>query len=176
MSKLENQLRILETLEHQPDTTQASLAAQLGVAVGTVNWYLKRFIKKGYVKTKQLERRNLKYFVTPSGVALKARLTREYMEYSLRVYRDLRQAASETLAHVRDQGYEAVEVDGVGEALDIFRLTCLEQGVTTDGSTAAVPRIRAEGRTFAVTWPDGTDTRGTESPAGSEQSAKSVDK
>ena len=37
---------------------QAGLAAQLGVAFGTINWYLKRLIKKGYAKTKQLERRN----------------------------------------------------------------------------------------------------------------------
>ncbi|MGD9030634.1 MAG: winged helix-turn-helix transcriptional regulator [Anaerolineae bacterium] len=160
MSKLENQLRILETLEQAPETTQASLAGQLGVAVGTINWTLKRLIKKGYVKTKQLERRNLKYFVTPSGLALKARLTKEYLEASLRVYQDLRQAARETLAQVRGRGYDAVQVDGDGGsgsegAMDIFRLTCLEQSVGTEGGAGAVPRIRADGRTFAVSWPDG---------------------
>jgi DNA-binding MarR family transcriptional regulator len=155
MAKTEHQLRILEVLEQQPDTTQASLATQLGVAVGTVNWYLKRLIKKGYVKTKQLERRNLKYFVTPSGLALKARLTKEYLEVSLRVYRELRQAAQETLAQVRRRGYEAVRVDGDGQTLEIFRLTCLEQGVMIDQS-ATVPHIRADGRGFAVSWPGGT--------------------
>ncbi|MBU0704902.1 MAG: winged helix-turn-helix domain-containing protein, partial [Chloroflexi bacterium] len=41
MSEVERQLRILEVLEHNPETTQASLAAQLGAAVGSVNWYLK---------------------------------------------------------------------------------------------------------------------------------------
>lgn len=160
MAKSEHQLRILEALEQQPDTTQANLAAQLGVAVGTVNWYLKRLIKKGYVKTTQLERRNLKYFVTPAGLALKARLTREYMEASLRVYRELRHAAKETLARVSEAGYEGVVLDGDGEAganeaMEIFRLTCLEQGVVLDGAGAGVPRVRADGRTFAITWPQG---------------------
>ena len=70
MSEVERELRILETLEHNPETTQANLAAQLGVAVGSVNWYLKRLIHKGYVKATKMERRRLKYFVTPQGLAM----------------------------------------------------------------------------------------------------------
>jgi DNA-binding MarR family transcriptional regulator len=155
MPKLENELRILETLERQPETTQAGLAAQLGVAVGTVNWYLKRLIKKGYVKTKQLERRNLKYLVTPHGLALKARLTREYMEVSLRVYRDLRQAARETLGQVEERGYRAVRLDGDGQAIEIFRLTCLEERFAVNRDPdAPLPEVRAEGIGFLVAWPD----------------------
>ncbi|MGD2148902.1 MAG: winged helix-turn-helix transcriptional regulator [Anaerolineae bacterium] len=158
MSKLENQLRILETLERQPETTQASLAAQLGVAVGTVNWYLKRLIKKGYVKTRQLERRNLRYFVTPAGLALKARLTKEYIEVSLCVYRQLRQAAQDALAEVSEAGHGVIAIEGDGggtrEALEILRLTCLEQGVSIDAAESAVPRVRAEGTGFTVAWPE----------------------
>ncbi len=109
MSEIERQLHILEALEREPATTQARLAAQLGMAVGSVNWYLKRLIRKGYAKVTQMERRRLKYFVTPQGLALKARLTSEYMEVSLRVYRELRQAAREALAQVRGAGYNASE-------------------------------------------------------------------
>ena len=65
MSDVERQLRILEALERNPETTQASLAAQLSVAVGSVNWYLKRLVRKGYVKVTRMERRRLKYCVTP---------------------------------------------------------------------------------------------------------------
>jgi len=109
MSEIERQLHILEALEREPATTQARLAAQLGMAVGSVNWYLKQLIRKGYAKVTQMERRRLKYFVTPQGLALKARLTSEYMEASLRVYRELRQAAREALAQVRGAGYNASE-------------------------------------------------------------------
>jgi DNA-binding MarR family transcriptional regulator len=145
----------LETLEREPDTTQASLAAQLGVAVGTINWYLKRMMRKGYVKAKQMERRRLKYFVTPQGLALKARLTKEYMEVSLRVYRELRQAARETLARVRESGYVAVKADGKSEAMEIFWLTCLEEGVGIERNpTMPLPEVWAEGTQFVVEWPE----------------------
>jgi len=154
MSETERQLRILEALEQNPETTQANLAAQLGVAVGSVNWYLKRLIRKGCVKVTHLERRKLKYFVTPQGLALKARLTKEYVEASLHVYRELRQAAQGTLAQVRSKGYTTVKADGRDEAMEIFRLTCLEEGVSVEKNPSLpLPEARAEGMGFVVEWP-----------------------
>jgi len=58
------ELILLEQIEHDPDITQAGMAAQLGVAVGTVNWHIKRFIAKGYVKVKRAQRRKLRYIIT----------------------------------------------------------------------------------------------------------------
>ena len=43
-------LVILEHIEHTPDTSQAAIANTLEVAVGTINWHLKRLLEKGYVK------------------------------------------------------------------------------------------------------------------------------
>ena len=68
----ERELGLLEAIEKDPDTTQASMAARLGVAVGTVNWHIKRLIDKGYVKVKRAERRKLRYIITPDGIALRA--------------------------------------------------------------------------------------------------------
>src|SRR5512137_1398602 len=128
MPEMEHELQILEEIERDPDVTQAGLAAHLGVAVGKVNWYLKRLVTKGYVKVTHLQRRKLHYFLTPSGLALKFELTRSYMDVSLRVYRELRQAAFAALAKVRGEGYGAISVEGQDEAAEILRLTCLEQG------------------------------------------------
>ncbi len=152
----EKQLRILEVLEENPETTQASLAAQLGVAVGSVNWYLKRMVRKGYVKVTHMQRRKLKYFVTPQGLALKARLTSEYMEASLRMYRELRRAAKGTLAEIRRSGYDSVEIADDNEAAEIFRLTCLEMGIkVVRGSRGDVPLVRVDGKRFFVEWRSG---------------------
>jgi len=63
------EILLLEKIEDDPDVTQASLAALLGVAVGTVNWHLRRLIEKGYVKVKRAQRRKLRYIITPEGIA-----------------------------------------------------------------------------------------------------------
>ena len=122
-------LILLEQIEKDPDVTQASLAAKLGVAVGTVNWHLKRLIAKGYVKVKRAQRRKLKYIITPEGLALRAHLTVHYIETSMRLYRNTRERVMELLDEVKTSGYDSVYLKGDGDIADICRLTCLEQGI-----------------------------------------------
>jgi len=55
-TNVERDLIILDHIAQNPDTSQAAIASQLEVAVGTVNWHLKRLIEKGYVKVSRLER------------------------------------------------------------------------------------------------------------------------
>jgi len=128
-SELARDLALLEQIEKDPDVTQASLATQLEVAVGTVNWHLKRLIQKGYVKIKRAERKKLRYIITPEGIALRARLTMDYIEQQFLLYRRVRQRVKEYLQQVREAGFTRVRLQGEGDVADICRLTCLEQGV-----------------------------------------------
>jgi DNA-binding transcriptional ArsR family regulator len=114
--------------------TQASLATQLGVAVGTVNWHLKRLIDKGYIKIKRAERKKLRYIITPEGIALRTLLTVDYIEQQFLLYRNTRKRVREHLEQIKNAGYEEVSIQGEGDVADICRLSCLEQGVaiTTD--------------------------------------------
>ena len=158
MSDTEHELRILEEIERNPETTQASLAAQLGVAVGSVNWYFKRLVNKGYVKVTHLQRRKLHYFLTPSGLALKVRLTRSYMDVSLRVYRELRDKSRQVLAQVQQAGYAGIRIEGGDEAIEILRLTCLEQNMPVE-KRMRLPAVRATGAEFVITWPENDGKR-----------------
>src|SRR4030066_2457157 len=102
------EMNLLEQIENDPNITQASLATQLGVAVGTVNWHLKRMIAKGYVKVKRAERRKLRYIIPPDGIAFRAMLTIDYIEQSMLLYRRTRQRVRELLGEVRGKGYDRV--------------------------------------------------------------------
>ena len=138
------ELTLLEQIEHDPDVTQASLATQLGVAVGTVNWHIKRLIEKGYVKVKRAERKKLRYIITPEGIALRARLTVDYIERSFDLYRRTRQHVKEHLSEVKKAGYDSVQLVGGGDVADICRLSCIEQDVeiVQDGN---VPILEVKG-------------------------------
>ena len=122
-------LSLLETIQRDPDVTQATLATQLGVAVGTVNWHLKRLIAKGYVKVTQAERRKLRYIITPEGLALSARLTVDYVEQQFNLYRRVRQKVKEYVEKAKKDGFDRLRLVGDGDVADICRLTCLEQGI-----------------------------------------------
>jgi DNA-binding MarR family transcriptional regulator len=123
------ELTLLENIENDPDVNQSTLATQLGVAVGTVNWHLKRLIAKGYVKVKRAERKKLRYIITPEGIALRARLALDYVEHSLSLYRKTRQRVNEHLKTIEAAGRTEVRILGKGDVADICRLTCLEHGI-----------------------------------------------
>jgi predicted ArsR family transcriptional regulator len=134
------ELTLLEQVEHDPDVNQSTLATQLGVAVGTVNWHLKRLVAKGYVKVQRAERKKLRYIITPEGIALRARLTVDYIERSFDLYRKTRRRIKEHLDIARAAGFTRVRVIGEGDVADICKLSCLEQGFTVvqDGDVPAL--------------------------------------
>lgn len=148
----DRELGLLTEIERDPDITQAGMATKLGVAVGTVNWHLKRLITKGYVKVKRAERKKLRYIITPEGLALRARLTMAYIENSMALYRQVREEARRILSTAQRKDITAVRIVGDGDIADICRLTCLELGIrVVDGeSMDNVPMIMVEGREINI--------------------------
>jgi DNA-binding MarR family transcriptional regulator len=137
---------LLEAIEEDPDVTQASLATRMGVAVGTVNWHLKRLVTKGYVKVKRAERKKLRYIITPEGIALRAKLTVAYVENSMKLYREVRQQAQNAIKQVKAAGYDRVAIDGRGDIADVCRLTCLEMNIEPElRISASLPVLSVEG-------------------------------
>lgn len=157
-----NELQLLEALESSPETTQADLAAQLGVAVGTINWYLKRWSKKGYVKISRINRWKWSYLLTPEGIARKARLASEYVDASMRLYRRTREEAKRLLGEVRAAGYNRVVIVGEGEIAEICQLTCLELGIQIVAANAeAAPMLHIDATRLVLVWPQALDVQVT---------------
>jgi len=143
------ELALLDQINSDPDITQANLAGKLDVAVGTVNWHLKRLIAKGYVKAKRAQRKKLRYIITPEGLALRARLTVNYIENQMRLYSQTRQQVKNLLGEIKKLGYGEVRVEGDSEIADVCRLTCLEQGIDIVDK-GSIPILEVQGYTVIL--------------------------
>ncbi|HXD21625.1 MAG TPA: winged helix-turn-helix transcriptional regulator [Vicinamibacterales bacterium] len=121
-------LQLLRTLEQESSITQRTLASRLGIALGLTNLYLRRLIRKGYVKCVTASPNRLVYSLTPKGVARKARLTYEFMKYSLDFYRDARQHLRGSLAAAVAQ-QNRVAIYGTGDAAELVFLLLREMGL-----------------------------------------------
>jgi DNA-binding MarR family transcriptional regulator len=121
-------LQLLDALEQDSALTQRTLAARLGVALGLINLYLKRLIRKGYIKCVSTSPNRLVYLVTPRGLARKARLTIAFMEYSLDLYRDARRHMRRNLDG-RVGRQRRVAIYGTGEAAELAFLVLRELGL-----------------------------------------------
>jgi DNA-binding MarR family transcriptional regulator len=121
-------LQLLEALEQESRITQRTLATRLGIALGLTNLYLRRLIRKGYVKCVTVSPNRLVYSLTPKGVSRKARLTYEFMKYSLDFYRDARQHLRRSLAVAVAQR-QRVAIYGTGDAAELVFLLIRDMGL-----------------------------------------------
>lgn len=109
------------------------MASSLGIALGLANLYVKRLARKGYIKVSTIPPNRLRYLLTPRGLAEKTRLTYEFMDYSVRLYRETRGILREALAAVAERGQRRVVLYGTGEAAELAYLTIVELGLTLTG-------------------------------------------
>ena len=140
---------LLEAIAQDSLVTQASLAVRLGIAVGSVNWYIKRLINLGYVKVTHMDRTRLNYHLTPKGVSVLTQRTLQYLKRSLTVYNELRQKAKTIVTNLRSQGVTHVFLEGDDEVIDILRLTCIEAGMTLDEEPGDI-LLKAAGQDYQV--------------------------
>jgi len=83
-------LGLLESVERDGAQSQRKLASELGIALGLVNAYLKRCVKKGLLKVSEAPARRYAYYLTPQGFAEKSKLTVDYLSYSFLFFRQAR--------------------------------------------------------------------------------------
>ncbi len=126
-------LLLLTEVERDGAVTQRSLASKLGVALGLTNLYLKRLVRKGYIKITTIPSHRVRYLLTPQGFAEKSRLTYLYMEYSLSHYRDMRARLREALSQAAQNGAKRVVIYGTGELAEMAYLSLREMHMTLVG-------------------------------------------
>ena len=106
-------LGLLEFVERDGAQSQRKLASDLGIALGLVNAYLKRCVKKGLLKISQAPPRRYAYYLTPHGFAEKSRLTVEYLSTSFSFFRRAREDCSSVLNAARARGWNRIALFGV---------------------------------------------------------------
>jgi ribosomal protein S25 len=121
-------LRLLEAVHEDSRVTQRGLASKLGIALGLANIYLKRMIHKGYIKVVNVQPNRISYLITPRGIAEKARLTYEFMDYSLHLYGEVRQHLRDAMQDCAAAG-KRVAIYGSGEAAELAYLSLKESGL-----------------------------------------------
>ncbi|PKP62174.1 hypothetical protein CVT91_00210 [Candidatus Atribacteria bacterium HGW-Atribacteria-1] len=79
----ENEYRLLLAVESGEASSQRKLAGKLNVSLGMINLCLRRLIKQGYVKTHGLNKRKVKYLLTPKGFTEKMKKTYHYTQKTI---------------------------------------------------------------------------------------------
>ncbi len=151
MTKIkQHEYTLLNEIAQDSLVTQSNLSDRLGIAVGSVNWYIKRLIHRGWVKVSHLDRTRLKYDLTPEGMAVFTQRALSYARDSLKVYGDYREKAKLLALDLKQKDVKEVFIDGDDEVMDILRLTCIEAGLRISDAPNGVV-LKVDERGYRVT-------------------------
>jgi DNA-binding MarR family transcriptional regulator len=126
-------LGLLEAVDRETPVTQRSIAADLGIALGLVNLYLKRCVHKGYIKIVSVPKRRFAYYLTPQGFSEKSRLTARYLNHSLSAFREARSACDTVVSLASQHGWTRLALFGASDLAEITLLCAPERLVTVVG-------------------------------------------
>ena len=93
MDEKQDHFDLLRKIKEKPASTQRELASELGFSLGKLNYCLKSLKKKGHIKLKNFRNNknkiNYAYILTPRGLAIKTKLTVNFMKRKMKEYDEL---------------------------------------------------------------------------------------
>jgi len=129
----ERVLELLDAVGKRSNVSQRHLAHNMGIALGLANSYLKRCIRKGFIKISEAPANRYLYYLTPKGFAEKSRLTAKYLSSSFAFYRRAGDSCAKIFNQCERRGWSRILLFGMSDLAEIAILRAHEQEVEIVG-------------------------------------------
>ena len=94
-------LKVLRNIQTNPKSSQRAMAKNTGFSLGKLNYCLKARKNKGLVKAKNFSKnknkKNYLYILTPKGISEKTKLTINFMNRKMKEYDELKRELEENV-------------------------------------------------------------------------------
>ncbi len=125
-------LELMSRIESNPAISQRALASELGIALGLMNAYLKRCVKKGWIKVGHASASRLAYSLTPQGFVEKSKTVGKYLSKSFTLFRDAKTQCESIFDLCERIGWRKIALVGEGDLTDIALLLGRASGLVID--------------------------------------------
>ena len=120
-----NIMHILSDISNGIFHSQRKISRQLGISAGLANSYVKRCLKKGWIKLQTVPKKRYIYYLTPKGFIEKSKLTAEYLSSSFSLYRNMRKDCLKILTKCKKKNNK-IFLYSASELSEVFILTAKE--------------------------------------------------
>jgi len=118
----ENELKIIEEISRQSNLTQRDLSQRTKLSLGAVNVILKRLVKRGIVKTKNLNPKKVEYLVTTKGFSEKTKKSYNYILKTVNLVKFVREEIAKIVLEEYNNGQKNFVILGNDDLADIIEL------------------------------------------------------
>ncbi len=115
-------VQLISTLAEKPTVSQRELSRELNIALGLMNRYLQRCLKKGFLRATQVAPKRWAYFVTPQGLHEKSKMVANYLSGSLTFFRDAKNQCEEAIGACVAKRWTNIALVGEGDLAEIVNL------------------------------------------------------
>ena len=123
------ELELLKQVNDSPILNNRMAASKLGCSVKLAHVLLGKMVDRGFLHVKKLHSRRWDYFLTPTGIAEKARLTYDFLDFSMHFYHDARKTSSSLCKTLAEAGIKKITFLGAGDLAEIVYLGVKEWGL-----------------------------------------------
>ncbi len=126
------ELEILEKIENNGHLTQRDLSKEIGIALGLVNLLLKKMVKKGWIKVKNVDAKKIRYLITPEGAREKSSLLYKRVESTIHFYLTAKKVIKDKIIHLKNEGVKNVSIYGISHISEILFIVLKGLGLELD--------------------------------------------
>jgi len=141
IKSLEQEIEVLENIYHNHSKVkQRDLARIVGLSLGMTNAIIKRLIKKGWLKTRKINERNIHYVVSPLGIEEIARRSYRYFKRTIKNVVYYKEAVDKLFTSIAGEGYKGVILVGESDLDFIIEHLCQKHYLSfkrSSGSTSS---------------------------------------
>ena len=120
------ELEILEKIENNGHLTQRDLSKEVGIALGLVNHLLRKMVKKGWIKIKNIDAKRIRYLITPEGAREKSSLLYKRVEGTIHFYLEAKSVIKDKVIHLKNEGVEDVSIYGINHISEVLFIVLKE--------------------------------------------------
>ena len=101
----EREFELVNILGKELGSNQRDLSRQMELSLGMINMLIRRLISKGYIRIEQLNKRNVKYILTPQGIAEKMQQSVKYTLNTINSIGLIKDSVKELLVNQYEKGF-----------------------------------------------------------------------
>lgn len=122
----ESEFIIIDILNENNKLTQRGIAHKAGISLGLTNIIIKRLVKKGFIKIKNMNKRKILYHLTPKAIIEKSYRAYNYFERTVKDIVKMRDKIQKEIINKNKINSRPVVIVGNNEISEIARWAAQE--------------------------------------------------